>query len=428
MERRFPIPALSPLVLLAAAALCTGCSGSAAARSGTARAETPRPVKVEAVRQDRLERSVDVVGTLAAEDEVTIASQADGAVARVRADLGDRVRAGQALIELDREKLQYSLDNQKAALTRALARYGAADPAHLPRVEETPDVQKAAAELGQARQALDRAEELTRRQLLPKQALDDAETTWRSRQAAYDSALQNAKNLAADIDAANALMKLADRQLRDATIRAPFDGYIQKRLVSVGDFIKSQAPVMSIVRMDTLKAVGEIPERMAPWIQSGQPVQVTVDAYPGKAIAGTISRISPAVNTQTRAFTFEAMVPNADGALKPGTFARVHVKTSLVEPVLTIPYGAMQYRYGVYRAFAVDGDRLVMHELETGDRVGDRMEVLDGVALGERIALTDVDNLAEGMRVSVDAAAGGPAVAPASAAASGGSSSGGSGE
>jgi multidrug efflux pump subunit AcrA (membrane-fusion protein) len=114
-----------------------------------------------------------------------------------------------------------------------------------------------------------------------------------------------------------------------------------------------------------------------------------------------VSRISPAVNTPTRAFSFEALVPNGDGVLKPGTFARVHVTTALVEPVLTVPYGAMQYRYGVYRVFTLVGDRLVAHELKTGDRVGDRMEILDGIKLGDQVALTDVDNLADGMRATV---------------------------
>jgi len=69
--------------------------------------------------------------------------------------------------------------------------------------------------------------------------------------------------------------------------------------------------------------------------------------------------------------------------------------------VLTIPYTAMQYRYGVYRVFAVNGDHLGMHELKTGDRVGDRMEILDGVKLGDEVALTDVDNLADGMKITV---------------------------
>jgi len=393
--RKFQVAAV---VFVATAA--AGCSRGEKPRARS-RDDAPKVVKVETVRQDSVSRSVEIVGTLAAEDQVTIASQADGAVSRVMADLGDRVKSGQVLIELDREKPQYNLDNQKAALARALAKYGATDPAHLPPVDQTPDVQKATAELGQARQAYERAQELTKRELIPKQSLEDADTTLRSKQAALESALQNVRNLAADIDASNAMVRLADRQLRDASIRAPFDGYVQKRLVSVGDFVKSQTPVMNIVRMDTLKAIGEIPERMAPWVQVGQQVSLSVDAYPGKTIAGTVSRVSPAVNTNTRAFPFEATVPNGDGLLKPGTFARVHLATSLIEPVLTIPYAAMQYRYGVYRVFAVNGDHLGMRELKTGDRVGDRMEILDGVKLGEEVALTDVDNLADGMKITV---------------------------
>jgi len=402
------------LCIVAAVGLSAACSKTESAQA-KGREAPAKAIATDGVRQEEAKRSVEVVGTLAAEDQVTIASQAEGAVSRVLVDLGDHVKAGQALIELDREKLEYSLQNQKAALARALAKYGATEPGHLPSTGDTPDVKKADAELRQARQAFDRAEELNKRQLIPKQVLDDADTTWRAKQAAYESALQNAKNLSADIDASNAMLQLADRQLRDATIRAPFDGYVQKRLVSLGEFVKSQAPVMELVRVDSLKAIGEIPEKMAPWVQVGQPVELSVDAFPNKKIAGKVSRISPAVNTPTRAFTFEATVPNGDGLLKPGTFARVHLTTALVEPVLTIPYAAMQYRYGVYRAFVLTGDHLVIHELKTGDRVDDRMEILDGLKLGDRVALTDVDNLADGMKVTVGgrgtdpkAGAGGP--------------------
>jgi len=115
-----------------------------------------------------------------------------------------------------------------------------------------------------------------------------------------------------------------------------------------------------------------------------------------------VSRISPAVNTQTRTFAFEALAPNAEALLKPGTFARVRIETSLVEPVLTIPYAAMQYRYGVYRAFAVDGEQLEARELKTGDRVGDRMEILGGLSTTDRVAVTDVDTLADGMKIAVE--------------------------
>jgi len=393
--------AAAVVALIVGAGLAGGCSKSQTAAQARGRDEAAKPVQVEAVRQETVHRAVEAVGTLAAVDEVTISSEAEGHVSRLLADLGDRVRAGQVLVELDREKSSYNLEQQKAAHARALAKFGASDSAHLPPIEKTPDVQKAQAELVQAKQSFERAQELHKRQLVPRQTLDDAETMLQSKQASYDAALQNAKNLRADIDASGAAMKLADRQLRDTDIRAPFDGYVQKRLVSLGEYVKVQTPVMSVVRIDPLKVTAEIPEKMAPWIKIGEGVDLNVDAYPDTPLTGKISRISPAVNTSTRAFPFEALVPNGDALLKPGTFARVHIVSGKIDRVLTVPYSAIQYRYGVNRVFVVNGDRLSARELKVGERIEDRIEVLSGVKAGESVALTDVDKLAEGTRVAV---------------------------
>ena len=382
--------------------ILNGCSRSQGAQAH-GRDDAARPVQVEAVKQEAVRRIVEVVGTLAAVDEVTVSAEAEGTVSRLAADLGDRVKKGDVLIELDREKAQYNAAQQKAALERALAQYGATDSAHLPPIEQTPDVKKAQAELVQAKQAYDRAEELQKRQLVPRQTLDDAEAAWRSKQASYDSSLQTAKNLQANIAAMDAAWKLSDRQLRDTLIRAPFDGIVEKRLVNLGEFVKNQTPVMSVVRVDPLKVTAEIPEKLGPWIKEKQPVELRVDAYPDRAIEGRISRISPAVNTATRAFPFEALVPNADATLKPGTFARVHIETAKVDQVLTLPYAALQYRYGVNRVFVIEGDRLAARELKVGDRLGDRIEIVSGVKAGESVAVTDVDRLNDGQKVSVNA-------------------------
>jgi len=196
-------------------------------------------------------------------------------------------------------------------------------------------------------------------------------------------------------------MKLADRQLRDTAIRAPFDGYIQKRLVSLGEYVKVQTPVMAVVRVDPLKVIAEIPERMAPWIGVGQAVSLQVDALPGKSLTGKISRISPAVTTSTRAFPFEALVPNAEARLKPGTFVRVRVESGKIDDVMTVAYGAIQYRYGVNRVFVVNGDRLAARELKVGERLGDRVEVVSGLKAGEQVATSDVETLADGARVTI---------------------------
>jgi membrane fusion protein, multidrug efflux system len=390
---------LCPIVVIAVTT--AGCSDSSAESTGKPK-QAAKSVKTEAVRQESVRRTLDVVGTLAAEDQVTVSSEVDGVVRRVLADLGDRVASGQPLVELDREKLQYNLDQQRAAHARALTKYGAGDADHLPKIEDTPDVRRAAAELEQAKQAFERATELHKRQLIPQQSLDDADTALRLKRAAYDSSLQEAKNLRADIDASAAAMKLAERTLRDTSIRAPFDGYIQQRMVSLGELVKAQTPVMTVVRVDPLKLRSEIPERMAPWVKVGQPLTLRVDAFPDKNFTATVSRISPAVTTQTRTFAFEALAPNPDALLKPGTFARVRLETSLVENVMTIPYAAMQYRYGVYRAFKIDRDKLEARELKTGDRVGDRMEILEGLNRGDRVALTDVDTLTDGMKIAAE--------------------------
>jgi RND family efflux transporter MFP subunit len=380
--------------------IAAGCSKTETAQA-RGRDTAVKPVQVEEVRQETVRRAVEVVGTLAAVDQVTVSSETEGKVSRILADLGDRVTAGQALIQLDNEKQQYNFDQQKAALARALAQYGAADPQHLPDIEKTPDVQKASADLQQAKQSYERANELFKRTLVPRQTLDDAETALQSKKASYDASLQTAKNLRASIQASEATMKLADRQFRDTQIRAPFDGYVEKRLVNLGELVKAQMPVIAVVRVDPLKVVAEIPEKMAPWIKDGQPVELHVDAYPQRTFEGKVSRISPAVNTATRAFPFEALVPNRDAVLKPGTFARVHIESGREDQVLTLPYSALQYRYGVNRVFVVDNDKLGVRELKVGDRLGERIEILAGVKAGDRVAVTDVEKLVDGAKVSV---------------------------
>ena len=388
------------LVVLIGTATIAGCMKTDSAQAGGDDRQA-KQVTVVPVKRDAVRRSVDVVGTLTAVDQVTVSSEADGTVRAIVADLGDRVKAGQVLVRLDNERQQYAFQQQQAALARTLAQYGATDPQHLPEPDNTPDVRRASAELVQARSAFDRAKELLRRELVSQQAFDDAQAELQTKQAGHEVALQNSRNLRASIQASEAAMKLADRQLRDTEIRAPFDGVVERRLINLGELVREQMPVMAIVRLDPLKVTAEIPEKMAPWIDNGRPVEMHVDAYPTRIFTGKVTRISPAVNTGTRAFPFEAIVPNSEGILKPGTFARVHVESGKVDEVLTLPYGALQYRYGVNRVFVVNGDRLEMRELQVGERLGDRIEVTSGVKPGERVVVSDVETLNGGELVAI---------------------------
>src|SRR6266851_1755480 len=277
-------PALAALLVLVFAAACSRDRGVQAA-------EGPKGllVKTEAAQVRDVRRQVDVVGTLAAKEEVVVSAEVAGRVSRLVHDLGDRVAAGTPLIELDPEKLQYRADGQRATL--------------------------------------DRANNLASRNLLARSDLETAQTRFDTAKAAYEQALASARQLRADIEAQSSSLRLAQRELRDAVIRAPFDGYVAERMVSQGQFVQPQAPVMRIVRLQPLKLTAEVPEKFAPWIETGREMAVKVDAFPQQVFTGKVVRVAPGVNLRSRAFAIEGEVPNPDGKLKPGTFARVQITT-----------------------------------------------------------------------------------------------------
>ena len=375
-----------------------GCSRDRGVQA--AEGQKARAVRMEQAQIRDIRRQVDVVGTLAAREEVVVSAEVDGRVARLVHDLGDRVTAGEALIELDGEKLQYRADAQRAALEQARARYGASGDGELPPLEHVPAVVSTSAQLADAQQQLERAKNLSAQSLLARSDLDTAQTRYNTAKAAHDQALASARQLRADIESQSSSLRLAQRNLRDAVIRAPFDGYVAERLVSQGQYIQTQAPVMRIVRLQPLKITAEVPEKFAPWIQTGRELSVRVDAYPSQVFAGKVVRIAPAVNLRSRAFAIEGEVPNPDGRLKPGAFARVQITTDRVEHAITIPFAAVQSRYGTNRVFVVQNGQLAAKEIVLGDRLGDRVEVAHGLDAGATIVASDVETLADSMKVA----------------------------
>jgi membrane fusion protein, multidrug efflux system len=257
-----------------------------------------------------------------------------------------------------------------------------------------------AAQLAEATQQLDRAKSLAARKLLSQSDFDAAETRYDTAKAARDQALASARQLRADIQAQSSSLQLAERELRDTVIRAPFQGYVAERLVSLGQFVQPQTPIMRIVRLQPLKLTADVPEKFGPWIETGRPLSVHVDAFPDQTFGGQVVRIGPSVNLKSRAFAIEGEVPNPDGRLKPGTFARVQITTDHVDRAVTIPASAVQSRYGTNRVFVVHDGALSGREVILGDRIGDRVEVSKGLDAGTPLVANDVEQLADGMKVS----------------------------
>jgi RND family efflux transporter MFP subunit len=404
--RRTALAAAASLAMLAA-----GCGDAAQAKKAATEGQGV-PVNVVAVQRIELRREVEAVGTLAAKDQATISAEVAGRVARLGADMGDHVKSGSPLVYLDAEKLRYRADEQQATLDQTRARLGARG-ADLPAAEQTPDVLSAAARRVEAEQQLERARRLADKNLVSKEDLERAETQLQTARAAHQTAIAAERQLRAEVAAKEATLRGATRELQDAVIRAPFDGVVAERMVSAGQFVTVQAPVMRIVRLTPLRLTAEIPEKFGPGIHVGQTIALRTDAFPDTPVEGRITRISPDVNLKSRAFSIEADVPNEDGALKPGTFARLKVATNQVDHALVVPVTAVQTRYGTSSVFVVRDGALVSAEVKLGDRLGPRVEVREGLDAGATIVADNVEGLAAGVKVTARAAkAPSPAKAP----------------
>ena len=355
-----------------------------------AAADSTRPIAVQVVvatRQD-IRRMVDVVGSFTADDEVVISSEVDGRVADVHVGMGDRVEEGEVLVEIEPAELELASRQQKAALDQVRARLGLNDgETTLEDLREAATVKRAAADLAEADQKFARARELHEQGLVPRQSFEEAETHFKTAQANYDLALQEVRNLLATLKQYTATSELAEKKLRDTRILAPFSGFVKGKDVSAGQYLRVQAPVVTLVNVEWVKAPIQIPEKMAGWIRVGQMVTISVDAYPDRKFSGRISRINPTVNPETRSFTALARVANPEGLLKPGFFLRASIPSDQMESLLTIPQKALVYAYGVYSVYVLQGDQVQQREVKIGDRLGEDVEIVGGLTEGEQIAI-----------------------------------------
>jgi RND family efflux transporter MFP subunit len=240
-----------------------------------------------------------------------------------------------------------------------------------------------------AEQKYSRAKSLFADGLIAQGTFDEAEAHYKSSRAAYDMAVQGVERLRAQLVQRRSALAVASKKRRDAVIRAPFGGHIKERMVTAGQYLRVQSPVMVIVNTDPLRVRLKVPEKMAGWIAVGQPVTVTVEAYPDRTFEGAIARINPSVDPQTRSFDVEALLENRSGILKPGFFVKSRISSRQVATMLLVPAQAVRYTYGVYKVFTVQGASLKEREVKLGDRAEDAVEIVEGLTDRERVAVPE---------------------------------------
>jgi len=344
------MPTFARLALLGMLLLAASCG--ARAERGPAAAATddkPVPVTVAEAVLERVERRIDVTGTLAAWEEATVAVEAEGRLVGVEVDLGDRVHKGQPLARVAPEEYEWR---------RA----------------------QAEAEFLAAESDLKRTEDLFAKKLAAAQQIDEGKRR---------------------LDTTRAALDLARKKLSDCVVRAPFDGAVARRIVNKGEFVRAGAPAFAIVRTHPLKLRAEVPERYAGDVKKGDTVSAFIEGAAAAPLSGKVVRIGPAVETASRSFPIEAEFQNQDGAVKPGSFARASILTAVAADAITIPESAVFLFAGNPRVFVIEGGRARERAVEPGEKTKDRVVIRKGLRAGEKVAVSAVDHLSDGKAVTV---------------------------
>ena len=391
------------LVLLASIALAgTGCNRDTTASAAPPKpAAAPRAVRVVAATQETIPRTVVATGTLAAEDQVVLGVKVAGRLAELAVDLGSRVKKGQTVARIDPGDYRLRVEQAQAALQQARARLGLTVDGTDDRVdpEQTALVRQTRAVLDEARLTRERSNRLLEQDLIARSQLDAAMAALAVAEGRYQDAVEEVRNRQALLAQRRSELEIARQQLADTALISPIDGAVSQRQASVGEYLAPGAPVATLVRMHPLRLRVAIPEREAPGIQVGQTVRVAVEGREDEH-TGRVARMSPAIAEQNRTLTIEAEIPNPNGVLRPGSFARAAIVTQNAQSVVTVPATALVSFAGIDKVMSVKDGKSVERRVQIGRRDRARVEIVDGIAAGD-LVVVEPGNLIGGQPVTV---------------------------
>lgn len=425
---------LSAVGLAVVMAGFSGCAHKAVESSASGSTEERVvPVTVQPVDSRQVERTVEVVGTLRGWEQVTVGAKRGGRVTKVFHDMGDHVRPGEPLIELEsvdakltlyQTQSRYYAELTKLGITddqakTALKRFGITEElllgeAATKMIDQAPAIVQASTAVEKAANNVKRVRSLYQRGAGALEELQNFENDFKAAEAAKDNAIATARNVIANAVAAKVAIDAAEQTIKDlivlapdplmlpeATDRSKLTYGITKRVVSEGQILRDGDPVMDLVIEEPLRLWTNVPERYSAEVRLGQPVRVTVASFPGKAFQGKVVRINPSVDPVSRTFQVEAQVPNLDGSLRPGGFAKASIQTDQRSEAKVVPVESVVKFAGVTKVFVVDGKVAKAVNVSTGLEGPGWVEILGEIESGAQVVTTGQTQLAEGTPVLI---------------------------
>ena len=315
----------------------------------------------------RMTVELTMPATVAAFNQATVRSKLSAEVRRVAVREGDRVAAGQVIAELDTAQLRNHLAERLATLEAARAA------------------------LAQTERTRAANAQLVKQNFISQNAFETADDAFRAQAAA--------------VQAAQAQVAQTQLQLADAVVRAPIAGLVARRHVQPGEKVAFDAPLLHIVDLGTVEVQAQAPVADVARIRQGAEVQVDIEGLP-EPYRGRIDRINPTTEAGSRMIAVYVLLPNEDGRLRGGMFAKVRLPVGGDAPVPALPVTAVQDDRGQSFVWIIADGKLVRRNVSTGvrDERAQRVEITSGLGGDEQVVGTKFDNLREGMLAEILAA------------------------
>lgn len=349
-------------------------------------------VNVSRVTRSETNSFLVLPGNIQAVTEAPILSRATGYIRKRYVDIGDRVKSGQVVAEVEAPELDQQILQANASIDQAKSGVQQAEAA----------IQQGRANENLARLTAGRMANLLGRGVISKQDNDNAQAQYTAQQANVEALVKAAAAMRSSVAAAEANLARLNQIKTYQTVRAPFDGVITLRNVDTGALVNEGSTLLfRVAQTGTLRTYINLPQADAESVRVGQHAIVSISEIPGRKFNGTVSRTSNSLDPATRTLLTEVQVQNADGTLMPGMFAQVDLTVPRKFPPLLIPGDTLVVRSDGPQVAVVRPDATVhFTRIQLGRDYGDRLEVLSGLAEGQLLAVNPSDEVREGVKVN----------------------------
>jgi len=321
----------------------------------------PATVEVDTVRTGRIVETREAVGTVRAYESITVTAKVAGVITEIGFEEGQKVKAGDVLIQLDAAERQADIDQAIAEANRAIALRN------------------------EIAIKLERAQALNR--------------TGAGTSAQVEDLTAQMKSLEGSIASAQAQRKAAEARLEDLTIRAPFNGRVGTRSVSLGAYVAPGTRITSLDDLSRIRLDFAVPENLLGRLEPGQAVTAISAAYRDRVFTGKVSTIDPRVDQATRTARLTAEFDNPDEALKPGMFLAVKLTVSSNAEAVVVPEEAIVSEGLRHVVYPVKDNKVERRVITIGQRQGGKAEVIEGLKAGETIVVLGVQRVRPGAEV-----------------------------